>query len=100
MAVALLRLLWDGHRPVLYAEEPHGTQKNPSCQEAILKMIQQTGTQLDCPIFVQNKDGAYKDSTFASPTEENPLHSLGGSAPFDYTEHYYSFLMPKGKFNL
>ena len=78
-ARALLRLLWDGEQPVLLLERCYGMSTYHSAIiKSALEKAETMGLTLTCSKF---EFSGLKDSVYP-----NPLSSLGGIAPYDYSD--------------
>jgi len=74
LARSLLRLLWDGEKPVLFLERLYGDK---SLQENILNLAKDKAQKMGLALTAQNPEGNRYGKT---------LHSLGGRAPFEYCD--------------
>jgi hypothetical protein len=77
VARALIRLLWDGEKPVLFLEALYGDE---SYRETILKLAKAKAKQMGLTLTTleELEDGG--------PMYGKPIHSLGGVAPFEYCD--------------
>lgn len=80
VARALLRLLWDGKKPVLFLERLYSNENNPDINHAIRALALRAAKRLRCPLttLISDAEGA--------PTYTRSLQCLGGSAPYEYVD--------------
>lgn len=95
VARCLIRLLWDGEKPVLFMERfypPPSIQKtDPLFEKALNQAAIDIAKNLGIPLLSVHGTGeAY----------ENHIHSLGGSAPYDYTDAVKPGLRAKGIYTI
>jgi hypothetical protein len=91
VARSLLRLLWDGKKPVLFLERLYSNSRDPSISYAIETLAKMAAKRLQCPL-----------TTIANGQKERydkPLQSLGGPAPYEYVDGAEG-LCPNGKFTI
>lgn len=78
VARSIIRLLWDGERPVLFLEQLYNNRKEEAhFPQAIEAMARRCADRLSCPLSISDEiDGPY----------ENNLQSEGGIAPEEYVD--------------
>ncbi len=76
IARCILRLLWDGERPVLFRERFYGANQDPRLSKEMEKAAKDLAKKLNIPIT----------SSIEVTPYEKPLHALGGPAPYEYCD--------------
>ena len=76
VARSLLRLLWDGEKPVLFLERFYSNNNDPRLAAGVEALAKRAAKRLGCPLTTKG-DGAPYD---------NPLRSLGGLSPVEYVD--------------
>jgi hypothetical protein len=89
MTRCLLRLFWDGTKPVLYEEPVYGRIGSDHCVEALNKMIEQTAMRLGCSVL--------KPSAKPNPVKIT-LRYAGGPAP-EYMDCGLGIVNPEMRFS-
>lgn len=77
VARCILRIMWDGSKPVLFRELIYATDRVHKYDAEINKMAMQKAEKLGLPIL--SVDGQYGDYG-------KPVHSLGSCAPWEYCD--------------
>lgn len=91
VARSLIRLLWDGKKPVLFLEKLYTAGKNiPLFESAIFTMAKRCADRLSCPLTSMGREG---------PPYLNNLQSLDGVAPHEFVDGCGG-LQPKGQFEI
>jgi hypothetical protein len=76
VARCLLKLLWDGKRPVIYRERIYSNTMNPVITQALDKASIQIAQEFNIPLTC-----AYGVTHYGKP-----LQALGGPAPYEYSD--------------
>ena len=91
LARCIIRLLWDGEKPVLFCERVY--PDNSSYEQDLIEMARRKGQTLDVPVL---RGMSADDAGEYLKTVE----SLGGPAPFEYSDASVEKMNPNGEFTI
>ncbi len=90
IARALLRLLWDGEKPVLFLERLYSNIDDVRLGKAIISLAAKRAQQLGCPLTAASSTGIPYGKS---------IYSLGGPSPYEYVDGAHG-ICKKGEFRI